>query len=908
MLATTFQELTHPDDLDLDLAHVRRLLAGEIPTYQMEKRYLHKRGHGVWVLLSVALVRDRAGLPLYFVSQVEDITASKAAVQALRESEERYRLIAENTADVIWMLDVATRRLTYVSPSVEKLRGFTAEEVLAQPFEAGLTPASLRRVDAYLAAGLAALAAGDQSASNAIVEAEMSTKDGGTVQTEVVASALTDASGRVTGVLGVTRDVSERKRAEAALQGSEERYRSLFEQSPLGIYRTTPDGRILDANPALMQMLGYASLEELRSRNLEESGFQPEYRRQAFKDAIEREGEVRGFEAIWTRNDGSRLHVRQSARAVRDAYGETLHYEGAVEDVTERKRTEESLRLRDSALTATANAVVITDTDMRIEWVNPAFTQLTGYDLEDVRGQNQRFHSGEQDAAFYEELQRTVQSGSVWHGELLNRRKDGALYSEEMTITPVRGTSGTIAHFVAVKQDITERRRLEEQLRQSQRMEAVGQLASGVAHDFNNLLQAMLSLTQMLVAHHSDPERLQADATELDHLVRRGAALTRQLLLFSRREPVRLERLDLNEVVRDGVTMLRRLLKAHVAIETFFAEGQLPVEADRGQLGQVLMNLAVNAGDAMPDGGRLAIETGSEGPMVWLKITDTGGGIPAAIRDHIFEPFFTTKGQGKGTGLGLSVVHGIVTQHGGAVTFECQEGQGTTFTVTLPRAGSAERPAEELAERARRIAPRAWRAGAGGGGRGIGAAVAGRHPDHARVSGDGGRQRGGGGKTGAGEAVRPAADRSHAARDHRWRAGEWPCGALAGPAGGADVRVHRGRGGRPGVAGNCRYASCKSRSTWTCWRGSCVPRSLTRRRERGRDHERRRGAPGPTSGLRRQAEDRPEKTLSGGQEVSALSLDQQRRLLHGRRVHRIVLEMQVGRPAWCERRNRNQDP
>ena len=452
MLGKVFQEITHPDDLDSDLANVRRMLAGEIPAYQMEKRYLHKQGHIVWVLLSVALVRDRAGQPLYFVSQVQDVTERKVAAQALRESEERFRLIAENTADVIWTLDLATHRFTYVSPSIERLRGFTPEEVLAQPFEASLTPDSLARVEAHLSAALAALAAGDRSGRTLTMEVDQPTKKGGTVRTEIVASALTDANGRVTGALGVTRDV-------------------------------------------------------------------------------------------------------------------------------------------------------------------------------------------------------------------------------------------------------TDRTMLEEQLRQSQKMEAMGQLAGGVAHDFNNLLQAMLSLTQMLVGHLTDPERLKADAVELEQLVKRGAGLTRQLLLFSRREALNPERLDLNEVVRDGLALLRRLLKAHVAIEASLAEGRLPVEGDRGQIGQVLMNLAVNAGDAMPGGGRLAIATGSAPGVVWMRIADTGGGIPAAIRDHVFEPFFTTKERGKGTGLGLSVVHGIVTRHGGTVTLDVREGEGTTFTVTLPRAASGDSRAVEVAER-----------------------------------------------------------------------------------------------------------------------------------------------------------------------------------------------------------------
>ena len=228
----------------------------------------------------------------------------------------------------------------------------------------------------------------------------------------------------------------------------------------------------------------------------------------------------------------------------------------------------------------------------------------------------------------------------------------------------------------------------EEKVRRAQKMEAMGQLAGGVAHDFNDLLQAMLNLTQVLLAHRTDPERVAADVAELEQQVKHGAALTRQLMLFSRRETAQPEALDLNEVVREAGKLLRRLLKASITIEQRLAEGKLPVVADRGQIEQVLFNLAVNAADAMLEGGQLVITTGSDVSTVWLQLADTGGGIPEGIRQRIFEPFFTTKGEGGGTGLGLAVVHGIVAQHGGSIAFESNEGQGTTFTITLPRGGS----------------------------------------------------------------------------------------------------------------------------------------------------------------------------------------------------------------------------
>jgi CheY-like chemotaxis protein/two-component sensor histidine kinase len=225
-------------------------------------------------------------------------------------------------------------------------------------------------------------------------------------------------------------------------------------------------------------------------------------------------------------------------------------------------------------------------------------------------------------------------------------------------------------------------------------MEAVGQLAGGIAHDFNNLLQALMSQIQLLQSRSEDPQGVVSLSRELEQQVGRGASLTRQLLLFSRRETVKPEKLDLNEAVRDATSMLKRLVRANIALGLEFSPGPLRVEVDRGQLDQVLMNLAVNASDAMPEGGKLTIRTGADaGQTVWLTVEDTGHGIPAVIRDRIFEPFFTTKGVGKGTGLGLSVVHGIVAQHGGRIQVESDVGKGTTFRITLPRAGSGEFPA-----------------------------------------------------------------------------------------------------------------------------------------------------------------------------------------------------------------------
>ena len=243
--------------------------------------------------------------------------------------------------------------------------------------------------------------------------------------------------------------------------------------------------------------------------------------------------------------------------------------------------------------------------------------------------------------------------------------------------------------FQAIARNITDRLGLESRLRQAQKMEAVGLLAGGVAHDFNNLLQTMLNHVELVRGRHADADRMAVTMAELEAEIRRGSALTRQLLLFAKRETAKPEQLDLNEVIRSAAGFLRRLVRANVIFSMELADEALPVTADRGQIDQVLMNLAVNAADAMPGGGRLTIRSGRQGlERVWFSADDTGGGIPVEVRERIFEPFFTTKD--KGTGLGLSVVHGIVTQHRGVVEIQDLPGGGTSFRVALPRAGSGE--------------------------------------------------------------------------------------------------------------------------------------------------------------------------------------------------------------------------
>jgi PAS domain S-box-containing protein len=508
-------------------------------------------------------------------------------------------------------------------------------------------------------------------------------------------------------------DVARRLRAEQALISSELRYRTLFENSPVGIYRTTPEGVILAANPALVKMLGYASFEELAARNLNTAGFATPTPRSRFLAQMDKQGEVAALESLWPNKAGEDVHIRENARAIRDQAGTVLYYEGTVEDITQQKRAEDEHARLVTAIEQSAEAVVITDPTGDVEYVNPAFTRITGYAAEEILGRNPRIlKSGNHGLEFYQQLWETLLKGETWQGEIVNRRKNGNLYTEQMTITPVRGMSGEITHFIATKRDVTERKTLEEQVLLAAKMEATGRLAGGIAHDFNNLLTIISGYSEILFDKlASDPE-VSVALKEIHSAAGRAGSLTSQLLAFSRRQVLAPQVVDLNSIVSNLEKMLKRVIGEDIRLHTVLNPTLGLVRADPGQIEQVIMNLAVNARDAMPAGGDLTIETSNvhldeayarghvtvkPGPHVMLAVSDTGVGMTAETQAHVFEPFFTTKEQGKGTGLGLATVYGIVKQSGGYVWVYSELHQGAVFKVYLPTVGETP-PAETHAK------------------------------------------------------------------------------------------------------------------------------------------------------------------------------------------------------------------
>lgn len=383
-------------------------------------------------------------------------------------------------------------------------------------------------------------------------------------------------------------------------------------------------------------------------------------------------------------------------RALHEA--ENRRERGRAEEIV-RQRTRDMERLM-TAIEQAGETVVITDVQGHVVYVNPAFERITGYERAEVIGGNPRIlKSGQHDTAFYQQLWTTILSGQTWSGRITNKKKDGSLYIEEATISPVRDEHGAITNFVAVKRDVTRELQLEEQFRQAQKLQAVGQLTAGIAHDFNNLLTAINGFAELAQFKLAADHPLQESLGGILYAGQRAASLIRQLMLFSRKQAMEPQILNLNTVVLAMDTMLQRIIGEHITLTTTLAPDLGLVRVDPVQFEQVIVNLAVNARDAMPHGGDLSIATGNvsldaafaadhleitPGQYVLLSVSDTGVGMSEEIRSHIFEPFFTTKKSDKGTGLGLATVFGIVKQSSGHLWVDSEPGHGSTFKIFLP--------------------------------------------------------------------------------------------------------------------------------------------------------------------------------------------------------------------------------
>jgi len=503
-----------------------------------------------------------------------------------------------------------------------------------------------------------------------------------------------------------------RKRAEKLSQQSEERFRHLYDEAPVGYHEVDIEGHIIKVNRTELEMLGCTE-EEMLGQFVWKFNADEQITRQRVMAKIA--GAIppgRAFERTYKRKDGTTLPVLIEDRLLQNEEGRIIGMRSTIQDITERQQAEEALRRSEAKFKRLFDEAPVgyveLDTEGRITQVNRTELTMLGYTAEEMIGQAiWKFNVEEEKArqTVMAKLSGIMPTGKPF--ERTYKRKDGTSLRILIDDSVIRDAEGSITGIHAVIQDVTERKRaeeemanLQEQLRQSQKMEAVGQLAGGIAHDFNNLLTVIKGYSQLSLLELKEGDPLKANIEEIQKASQRAADLTRQLLAFSRRQILDIKVLNLNTILQDLDRMLHRILGEDIELIYGLAEDLGKVKTDPGQIEQVIMNLAVNARDAMLSGGKLIIETANleldetyarthigatPGHYVMVSVSDTGCGMSSEVKERIFEPFFTTKEKGKGTGLGLSTVYGIVKQSGGYIWVYSEPGCGTTFKIYVPR-------------------------------------------------------------------------------------------------------------------------------------------------------------------------------------------------------------------------------
>jgi PAS domain S-box-containing protein len=680
-------------DHELPLVQV---LASAAPIDHLERILERSDKSRVIVSLNAAPLRDSHGHVVGVVMSISDITERKRAEEALRRSEERFRALVEKSADTITLLG-GDGSIKYVSPSITRTLGWTVEEFIQLGGWNLLHPDDRPAMEKVFAECVAT------PGKEVRAEYRARHKDGTWHYMEGNGiNRLDDPS--VGAVVTHYRDVSERKRAEEKLRETNETLRALIEASPLAILAIDPNGIAQSWNAAAARIFGWTETEVL-GRPVP---MIPPHKREEtlqLRQRVLRGEAFAGVESQRVRKDGTVIDVTISAGPLFDAAGRVHAIMAVIADITDRKRAEAALARERAILRGLIDSIpdliFYKDVPGRYLGCNAAFEKYCGRSEKDLVGLGDfELFPHEVALAYQDRDRQMLAEGKPRRNEEWLQYPDGKCLLVETLKTPFFGPQGQSMGLIGISRDITERRRLEEQLRQSQKMEAVGQLAGGVAHDFNNLLTAILGNIALLLANvrPADPNRELLRDTETAAL--RAADLTKQLLGFSRRTMLRLEPVHLDHSVQEAVRILRRTIDPMITIEVSSGRDLWPAWADGGQVNQVLINLCLNARDAMPRGGRLTIETDNvivgadyvqlhlearPGEFVRLRVSDTGQGMPPEIRSRIFEPFFTTKRPGEGTGLGLAMVFGIVKQHQGWIDCESEIGQGTRFDIYWPR-------------------------------------------------------------------------------------------------------------------------------------------------------------------------------------------------------------------------------
>jgi len=703
------------------LSYVERAYAGEVvtvPGYAFDPAHVPLTG-GVgrirWLHTKIYPLKDPFGKVTNIVVLHEDITKRKRAEEALRESEARYRLIAENTADLISIMDM-NLRFTYISPATMRLRGFTVEEAMEQTLDQVLTPESMQLSLTVFEEEMRLEASGTADPDRIrILELEEYKKDGSIIWVEVSLSFLRDKDHKPSEILIVTRDITERKRIEEALSVSESQHRNIFNNSIEGIFQTTPDGRYRNINPAFASMFGYESPDEMKSAvtNIGEQLYIDPADRESLIDMIHRsQGAVREFVAQVKRKDGSVLWVSINARMVNDEHEKSSYLEGTCMDITHRKQTEKEIGMirdrlsRAEIISRTGNWEF--DLESNLVFASAGARNIYGlHNAEWTIPEVQEIPLPEYRDMLDSALQALIKGNRPYDVEFKIRHPETdeivdihsvAEYDQNRKVV-----FGIIQDISERKQAEEERRELAERLKRAEKMEALGTLAGGVAHDLNNVLGVVSGYAELLLMEVNESSPVRPRLIRIIEGGQRAAAIVQDLLTLARRGVTGRGVINLNEIIADCLQSLEfeKLSSYHssVRIKSDLEPDLLNISGSSVHLGKTLFNLVSNANEAMPTGGTVTIKTANqyidqpihgydevrEGDYVVLSVSDTGSGIAEADLKRIFEPFYTKKVMGRsGTGLGLAVVWGTVKDHNGYINVESKEGKGSTFMLYFP--------------------------------------------------------------------------------------------------------------------------------------------------------------------------------------------------------------------------------
>ena len=706
-------ELTDPDVVEEVAAHLQMAFRepGAARTFEIETS--RKDGSKLWLEVTLTNLLDDPSVR-GVVANFHDISERKHAEADLRASEERFRSLVLNSSDIIAVIDVQGL-IRYASPSVERVLGYTPEEFMQHAaFE------YVHEDDWESAIRAMSEVAGEPGGSRSF---EMRGRDkGGSWHWFEMTFTNLLADPNVRGVIANQRDITERKKAEERLLVTEEKYRSLVEDVPAVVYLAEfgPAGRWLYISPHIEALTGVSAEQWMSAPSPWFDHLHPDDRERVLVEESKilggSEGDSMFLEYRFLRGDGRIVWVRDEARRVATEKGTGPLMRGVMIDVTERKAAAEALRENEerfrSIFEAAPVGIGLVDLEGHTVQTNRVVQEMLGYSDEEFASVTFDTFTHQDDVALNRELFDEMARGERDFFQMEKRfiHKSGSLVWANLTVSLIKDAEGRPAYALGMVENITQRKTLEDQLRQAQKMEAVGRLAGGIAHDFNNLLAVIINCARFLAESIPPDHEFAQDLKDIREAGDRGANLVRQLLAFSRKEIVNPQVVDLNEIVRGMQNLLSRTLGEDVELDVRPSESPCPTKVDTGQIEQVIVNLAVNARDAMPNGGLITMTTeniivGEDfarlypgmTPESYVRLTmvDNGTGMSDEVLKHIFEPFFTTKARGQGTGLGLATAYGAVKQAGGYISAYSEEGQGSIFTVYLPRtveAGAAARP------------------------------------------------------------------------------------------------------------------------------------------------------------------------------------------------------------------------